>query len=43
MQGNEQLAIIIPKLHEIGARVDSDRLHAPTSCKDSATKPEEGS
>ncbi len=34
MQGNEQLAIIIPKLREIGARIEPSQLHAPTPCKD---------
>ena len=34
MQGNEQLAIIIPKLREIGARIDPSQLDAPTPCKD---------
>ncbi len=34
MQGNEQHAIIIPKLREIGARIDPSQLHAPTPCKD---------
>ncbi len=34
MHGNEQLAIIIPKLREIGARIQSNQLDAPTPCKD---------
>jgi uncharacterized protein (TIGR03086 family) len=34
MQGNEQLAIIIPKLREIGARIQPSQLDAPTPCKD---------
>jgi uncharacterized protein (TIGR03086 family) len=34
MQGDEQLAIIIPKLREIGARIDPSQLHASTPCKD---------
>lgn len=34
MQGNEQLAIIIPKLREIGARIGPSQLLAPTPCKD---------
>ncbi len=34
MQGNEQLAIIIPKLREVGARIDSSQLDVATPCKD---------
>lgn len=34
MHGNEQLAIIIPKLREIGARIQPSQLDAPTPCKD---------
>lgn len=34
MQGNEQLAIIIPKLREVGARIDPGQLHEPTPCED---------
>lgn len=34
MQGNEQLAIIIPKLRAVGARIDPSQLDAPTPCKD---------
>ncbi len=34
MQGNEQLAIIIPKLREIGARIDPSQLDEPTPCSD---------
>lgn len=34
MQGNEQLAIIIPKLREISARIKPSQLDAPTPCKD---------
>ncbi len=34
MQGNEQLAVIIPKLREIGARIEPGQLDEPTACKD---------
>jgi len=34
MQGDEQLAVIIPKLREIGAGIDPSQLDAPTPCKD---------
>lgn len=34
MQGNEQLAIIIPKLREIGAGIMPNQLDSPTPCKD---------
>jgi uncharacterized protein (TIGR03086 family) len=34
MQGNDQLAIIIPKLREVGARIQPSQLDAPTPCKD---------
>ena len=34
MQGNEQLAIIIPKLRDIGARIHPNQLDSPTPCKD---------
>jgi uncharacterized protein (TIGR03086 family) len=34
MQGDEQLAIIIPKLREVGARIQSSQLDASTPCKD---------
>ena len=34
MQGNEQLAIIIPRLREVGAKIDASQLNGPTSCKD---------
>ncbi len=32
MEGNEQLAIIIPKLREVAARIDPGQLGAPTPC-----------
>lgn len=34
MQGNEQLAVIIPKLRAIGARIEPGQLDGPTPCKD---------
>jgi len=34
MQGNEQLAVIIPKLREVGAGIDPSQLDAPTPCKE---------
>ena len=34
MHGDEQLAVIIPKLREIGARIQPSQLDAPTPCKD---------
>jgi uncharacterized protein (TIGR03086 family) len=34
MQGNEQLAVIIPKLRAVGAGIDSTQLNRPTPCKD---------
>lgn len=34
MQGNEQLAIIIPKLREVGAQIEPIQLDGPTPCKD---------
>ncbi len=34
MLGNEQLAIIIPELREIGERIDPSQLHRPTPCTD---------
>jgi uncharacterized protein (TIGR03086 family) len=34
MQGNEQLAMIIPELRKVGARIATDQLDAPTPCKD---------
>jgi uncharacterized protein (TIGR03086 family) len=34
MQGNEQLAVIIPKLREVGAGIDPSQLDRPTPCKD---------
>jgi len=34
MLGNEQLAIIIPKLREIGTQITPNQLDEPTPCKD---------
>ncbi|MEQ8840503.1 MAG: TIGR03086 family metal-binding protein [Acidimicrobiales bacterium] len=34
MQGNEQLAVIIPKLREVGSAIDPSQLDAPTPCND---------
>lgn len=34
MHGNEQLAIIIPKLREVGARIDPSQLDGPSPCKE---------
>lgn len=33
MQGNEQLAIIIPQLRRIGAHIEPSQLNAPMPCK----------
>jgi uncharacterized protein (TIGR03086 family) len=34
MEGNEQLAIIIPELRTVGGRIDPDQLRGPTPCAD---------
>ncbi len=34
MQGNDQLAVIIPKLRAVGAGIDATQLNGPTPCKD---------
>lgn len=34
VQGSEQLAVIIPKLREVGARIGADQLDQPTPCAD---------